>query len=118
MRERIRLSFTVVVLFLLLMTIASRPLATANSPAPTYTIIDLGDLGGFPFSRAHSINAQGQVVGESNSGLPAPGKPAFLWGADTGMQNLGPLVGFDSVAYGINDRGQVVGSRRTTAGAT
>ena len=46
MRDRIRCSFAVVVvMFLLLLASGSGPVATANPPARTYTLIDLGTLG-------------------------------------------------------------------------
>jgi len=88
MHERIRRSFTVVVLFLLILASGSGPAATANPPAPTYTIIDLGTLGGSS-SIARSINARGQVVGESDTAAGL--QRAFLWEAGTGMQDLGTL---------------------------
>ena len=107
MRDRIRCSFAVVVMFLLLLASGSGPVATANPPARTYTLIDLGTLGGLS-SWALDINDRGQVVGYSN---PAGGSNdrAFLWEASTGMQDLGTLGGPDSLALGINARGQVVG---------
>jgi probable HAF family extracellular repeat protein len=77
MRDRIGLSFAFVPLLLLLVS-GSGPVATANPPAPTYTIIDLGTLGGSR-SVAYSINARGQVVGDS--GTAAGAQHAFLWEA-------------------------------------
>jgi len=88
MHERIRRSFTVVVSFLLLLATGSGPVATAKPPARTYTIIDLGTLGG-PDSTAQGINARGQVVGYSNpAGSSNIQYHAFLWEASTGMQDL------------------------------
>jgi probable HAF family extracellular repeat protein len=102
MQERIRLSFIVVVSFLLSLASGSSPIATAQPPAPTYTIIDLGTLGG-PISIAYGINALGQVVGSSST---AAGLTHwFLWDSRTGIQDLGiPGGGAD-----INTRGQVMG---------
>jgi probable HAF family extracellular repeat protein len=63
-----------------------------------------------PFGNtALEINNQGQVVGLS----ALPGDTtfhAFLWTSETGMQDLGTLPGdVASGAFGINDRGDVVG---------
>jgi probable HAF family extracellular repeat protein len=72
----------------------------------SYTVTDLGTLGGFIF--AYGINNGGQVVGYSS---PAPQDShghAFLW--DRGMlSDLGTLGGAESVAYAINSLGQVAG---------
>ncbi len=71
------------------------------------------------YARAYAINNVGQVVGGSDTGTPipfpkayappVPGIHAVLW--ENGMvTDLGPLhPGEGSEAYGINDRGQVVG---------
>lgn len=67
---------------------------------------DLGTLGGF-YSAARSINASGQVVGWAET--VSREQHAFLWQNGT-MQDLGTLGGYSgSMAYGINDSGQVVG---------
>ncbi len=59
----------------------------------------LGTLGGA--SVAYAINENSQVVGVS-------GSHAFLSSGST-MQDLGTLGGSESIAYGINDLGQIVG---------
>jgi probable HAF family extracellular repeat protein len=69
---------------------------------------DIGYLpGGNGSSTAFAINDQGQVVGISDA--------AFLWESTTGMTDLGTLPGgHGTQAFGINNKGQVVGS--TTVG--
>jgi probable HAF family extracellular repeat protein len=73
----------------------------------------LGDLPGGQgslafYSWGYGINDLDQVVGQSVS---ANGKEAFLWDPNTGMIGLGDLPGgvFDSIAYDINNSGQVLG---------
>jgi probable HAF family extracellular repeat protein len=70
---------------------------------------DLGTLPGGEFSNANGINERGQVVGSSDrAGGPYH---ATLW-YKGGITDLGTLPGGEmspSVAYAINDRGQVVG---------
>ena len=74
--------------------------------AQTYTVTDLGTLGGAT-TIPHGINNAGQVVGEST----LPGDQiwhAFLWQNGV-MRDLGALGGVWSMAVGINDAGQIVG---------
>lgn len=81
-------------------------LALGASPsfAQTYTIVDLGTLGG-PLSMAHGINAQGWVVGESMTKSGAD--HAFVY-RDGKMVDLG-VVGSVSTARALNDAGRIVG---------
>jgi probable HAF family extracellular repeat protein len=68
--------------------------------------VDLGTLGG-DLSFASAVNSHGDVVGWS---LTADGlQHAFRW-HDGRMTDLGTLPGaFNSIANGVNDRGDVVG---------
>src|SRR6185295_19133116 len=92
----------------------SRPRADlAPGATPTFTITDLGTLGG-PSADARAINNPGQVVGASAT---ASGDThAFLWTATDGMKDLGTLGGNFSRAFGINSRGHVVGVSALASG--
>ena len=78
----------------------------STATAQTYTITDLGDLGGGTGSYAFAINNNGQIVGEASA--PNTTWEAFLWN-DGKMINLNTINTFGSVAYGINASDQVVG---------
>ncbi|SRR5258708_6394574 len=77
--------------------------------AQTYTVTDLGTIGG-NLSNAFGINDAGQVVGMSYVTKQNGLTHAFLWSASTGLQDLGTLPGGNSSsANAINNLGQVVG---------
>jgi probable HAF family extracellular repeat protein len=59
--------------------------------AASYTIINLGDLGG-GFSEGNAINDSGQVAGDSFTG--ASGNPIHAFVYDGSMHDLGTLTGF------------------------
>jgi probable HAF family extracellular repeat protein len=65
-------------------------------------------LPGSSYSFAADINEAGQVVGDSSrEGGPAR---AFVYSETNGITDLSPLLGSPSVAHGINNRGEIVGS--------
>jgi probable HAF family extracellular repeat protein len=69
-------------------------------------------------SVARAINSQDQVVGNSSQVIrdpPPPPNRAFLW-QDEQMTDLGTLGGDWVIAFGINERGQVVGASFTPNG--
>lgn len=80
---------------------------------PTYTLTNLGTLGG-NYSAAYGINEAGQIVGTScitsgcNSLAPDSKYRATLWNGGS-ITNLG----FTGVARAINNNGEVVGETGT-----
>jgi len=85
----------------------------AAAATPSYTISDLGNLGGAS-ANARAINNAGQVVGAS---VTASGDThAYLWTATDGMKDLGTLGGTVSQAFGINSLGHVVGASALASG--
>lgn len=89
-----------------ILALASLITTTAIAQAPKYSLTDLGDLDGRG-SHARSINAVGDVVGESRVG-EFGSTHAFVY-RDQAIKDLGTLGGHGSAAYDINDNGDIVG---------
>jgi probable HAF family extracellular repeat protein len=85
-------------------------------PAKHYDVKDLGTLPGGTFSQATSVNDYGFVAGVStiNSSATSP-QHAVVWYPPGLVIDIGKpgLKGPNSVAYGINDFGLVVGQAET-----
>ena len=88
---------------------------TAAQSLPTYTVVDLGTLGGEP-SDALGVNDAGEVVGQSSTAGRSTHAFAYVAGR---MVDLDPGTGNASQAVGINNSGEVVvtgGSGRNEQG--
>jgi probable HAF family extracellular repeat protein len=82
-------------------------LLPGRSHALSYTITDLGTLGGDQ-SFTYGMNSGGDVVGQSYTAGRASYR-AFLSPSGGAMQNLGTLGGTHSAAFAISDNGYVTG---------
>ena len=94
---------------------------TTAAHAASYTVTDLGMLGGTE-SSGSALNAGGQVAGSSYTTGDAA-QHAYLWkptvsgGASGAMTDLGTLGGTQSFGNGLNASGQVAGESFTTGDA-
>ena len=86
----------------------------ALAASTTYTITDLGTLGG-NFSTANGINNAGWVTGQSSVAGNSQ-QHAFFWNG-TQMVDLATFGGTVSVGNGINDAGHVGGYAQTAGNA-
>jgi probable HAF family extracellular repeat protein len=90
----------------------------AFSWKPGGYLVNLGALPGYDFSEAWAVNDLGVVAGRSYnvapSGSPQAGARACLWWGST-ILDLGTLGGNNSMAQGINVRGDVIGISTTAA---
>jgi probable HAF family extracellular repeat protein len=93
---------------------STEPALAAVTAAATYSIKNLGTLGGTQ-SAAHAINNVGETVGWSNTSSGQ--RHAFLHRAGV-MRDLGALAGGVSQAVAINDSGVVVGWSWILSGAS
>src|SRR3972149_6488358 len=100
---------------------AVRPAGTTAAHAASYTVTDLGKLGGAK-SFGSGLNAGGQVAGASYTTDDAA-YHTFLWtpttpnGASGTTTDLGTLGGTHSFGNGLNASGQVAGESFTTGDA-
>ena len=78
----------------------------------TYSVIDLGTLGG-PTSLANAINNNGVVVGRSTTAEHPDVDRAFRWENGV-MVDIGTLGGPSAFAGDINNAGQITGSSETS----
>jgi probable HAF family extracellular repeat protein len=92
-----RTGFSLSVCFLLALS--------GTAASQTYTITDLGTLGGSS-SGARGVNASGQITGYAS--ISTTNSSAFLYGG-TKMTSLGTLGGTTSIGLSINVSGQVAG---------
>ncbi|HEY9172406.1 MAG TPA: HAF repeat-containing protein [Verrucomicrobiae bacterium] len=76
----------------------------------TYTVTDLGTLGGAG-STAEAINNSGVAVGWAHTAGGSPHAFAFTNGP---LKDLGTLGGLNSTAFNLNDAGQIVGFANAT----
>jgi probable HAF family extracellular repeat protein len=91
------------------------PIDNPTPLAPSYTLLDLGTLGGTA-SAPTAIDSFGNVVGYSST---ADGSShAFYYEINTGlMADLGTLGGATSLANALNDNGTVVGTSELASGS-
>lgn len=76
-----------------------------------YTVLD--NFGGV--DRAFDINSSGQIVGTATNPASSQDRQAFLY-ANGVSTSLGTFGGRTSIAYAINDQGQVAGAAANGAG--
>jgi probable HAF family extracellular repeat protein len=75
---------------------------------------DLGTLGGH-LSQGNAINLSDQVAGWADTSTGVSNATVWTGGKSLDVGALAPLAGASSIAYGINDSGQVVGAWGTNA---
>lgn len=90
--------------------------ASCSASAASYSMLDIGDLGGAGVV-ATGLNNLGQVVGYATTA--ASQQHAFVTGyGGRNMVDVGTLGGTTSAAWAINDAGQIVGSASLAGNAS
>jgi probable HAF family extracellular repeat protein len=85
----------------------------ASTSAGTTILTAGGETITIPGLQPQDMNDQRLVVGATGT---YPATTAAIWSDSGGVHGLGTLGGSTSVAYGINQRGEVVGSSTTSNG--
>ncbi len=86
--------------------------AVAASPAPTFTVVDLGLVKKTHGAKGVGVSANGKYAAVESNWPSAPEQAARYHSAK--LKALGTLGGVDSTAAGVDNAGQVVGSSRDT----
>jgi probable HAF family extracellular repeat protein len=94
---------------LIFVVLSLSPLA----PAQSYSVTIITATSPSP----RAIDSKGDVAGVYVFSKKPPVANAFLWTKSGGLQGLGTLGGDDSIAFGINSSGQVVGQANASTGA-
>jgi probable HAF family extracellular repeat protein len=101
-------------LFFGLMAVLSTIAAAQTTHAFVWTqatgMQDIGTLPGWEDSYGFAINVKGQVVGYDRNPHGQTTTTSFRWTESAGSQRLLALADSNSVAYGVNAAGQVVGT--------
>jgi uncharacterized membrane protein len=96
------------------LTVALLPAAMGASSLG-YRVTFLGELQQSGATTAHSLNRNGQVVGESGA-VDGAGETGFVWKAGWAMRALSGLPGGHySQAFAVNSEGVIAGSSNTSA---
>src|SRR5205085_11094923 len=111
-----------VVCLVALALLAASPAPRGRAQAVSYTITDLGTLGGVQ-SRAFGIDNCGRVVGDSSPAASSSKHP-FFWSDDNGngvsdpgeMKDLGTFGGDGGTASALNGSGLAAGNASTGTG--
>ncbi len=84
------------------------------SQTQMYTLVDIDPTSAYSLVEANAINANGEVAGDFLL-AGSPIRHAFLYKNGT-MSDIGTFQGYQSMANGINDVGQVVGNLKVEGG--